>query len=255
MDDREPNENFPADQRAGAVSASGKALDRSIGDVIRERSLKDNLTIAEVAAQAGILRGMVSKSENGQVSTMLKGKIEYCHGQQTYVLEPGDSLTFPGDIPHGPERRIERARNAGVPALIELLTALFAIETDFSADRARQRRGLELLLAQPDDRAVLLVARLNDGVAVGMASAQLVISTAEGAPSAWIEDVIVQQALRGHGIARLLLRGLLDWAQRHGATRAQLLADNSNTSALDFYSRSGWQPKQLSACGRSLRNC
>ena len=151
--------------------------------------------------------------------------------------------------------RIERARNADVPALIDLLAALFAVESDFSADRARQRRGLELLLAQPDDRAVLLVARLNDGVAVGMASAQLVISTAEGAPSAWIEDVIVQQALRGHGIARLLLRGLLDWAQRHGATRAQLLADNSNTSALDFYSRSGWQPKQLSACGRSLRNC
>ena len=30
--------------------------------------------------------------------------------------------------------RIERARNADVPALIELLAALFAIESDFSAD-------------------------------------------------------------------------------------------------------------------------
>ena len=38
---------------------------------------------------------------------MLKGKIEYRHGQQTYVLDPGDSLTFRGDIPHGPERLIE----------------------------------------------------------------------------------------------------------------------------------------------------
>jgi hypothetical protein len=37
--------------------------------------------------------------------------------------------------------RIERARNTDVPALIELLAALFAIERDFSADRARQRRG------------------------------------------------------------------------------------------------------------------
>lgn len=38
---------------------------------------------------------------------MLQGKIEYRHGQQTYVLEPGDSLTFRGDVPHGPERLIE----------------------------------------------------------------------------------------------------------------------------------------------------
>ncbi|MBI3528928.1 MAG: GNAT family N-acetyltransferase [Betaproteobacteria bacterium] len=150
--------------------------------------------------------------------------------------------------------RIERARKGDVPALIELLAALFAIESDFSADRARQRRGLELLLAQPDDRAVLLVARSNDGRVVGMASAQLVISTAEGAPSAWIEDVIVQQALRGHGLARLLLRELLDWAQRHGATRAQLLADGANTPALDFYRHIGWQPTQLSAWRRSLQD-
>lgn len=100
----------------------------------------------------------------------------------------------------------------------------------------------------------MLVARSNDGVAVGMASAQLVISTAEGAPSAWIEDVVVQQALRGQGIARLLLEGLLDWAQRHGATRVQLLADNANTSALDFYRHIGWQPTQLSAWRRSLHD-
>ena len=148
--------------------------------------------------------------------------------------------------------RIERARNTDIPALIGLLAALFAIESDFSADWARQRRGLELLLAQPDDRAILLVARSNDGVAVGMASAQLVISTGEGAPSAWIEDVIVQQALRGQGIAGLLLTGLLDWAQGHGATRAQLLTDNANTPALDFYAHLGWQPTQLSAWRRSL---
>ena len=150
--------------------------------------------------------------------------------------------------------RIERARNTDVPALIELLAALFAIERDFSADRARQRRGLELLLAQPDDRAVVLVARSHDGLAAGMASAQLAISTAEGAPSAWIEDVIVQQALRGRGVARLLPRGLFDWAQRHGATRAQLLADNANTPAIEFYDRSGWQPMQLSAWRRSLQD-
>lgn len=149
---------------------------------------------------------------------------------------------------------IERARNADIPALIDLLAALFAIESDFSADPEKQRRGLELLLSQPDDRAVLLVARANDGKPVGMVSAQLVISTAQGAPSAWIEDVVVEQSLRGQGIARLLLQEVLAWAQQHGATRAQLLADKTNTHALDFYRHVGWQPTQLCAWRRLLRN-
>jgi transcriptional regulator with XRE-family HTH domain len=38
---------------------------------------------------------------------MLKGVIEYRHGQETYVLHPGDTLTFQGDIPHGPEKLIK----------------------------------------------------------------------------------------------------------------------------------------------------
>jgi quercetin dioxygenase-like cupin family protein len=38
---------------------------------------------------------------------MLAGKMEYRHGRQTYLLQPGDSLTFSGQIPHGPGRLIE----------------------------------------------------------------------------------------------------------------------------------------------------
>ncbi len=184
--------------RSGAVAADGRSLDRYIGNVVHELRLKDKLTITEVAAMAGISRGMVSKIENGQVSTsletlsrlaqalgvslshlfrhynvpvggaqhvkaghgmevvrrgtkrghtyhllaydqgpnktfepffiimddasevfptfehpgtefiyVLKGRLEYRHGQQRYALEPGDSLTFRGDIPHGPEHLIK----------------------------------------------------------------------------------------------------------------------------------------------------
>ncbi|CAN5470335.1 helix-turn-helix domain-containing protein [soil metagenome] len=35
---------------------------------------------------------------------MLEGEIEYRCGQQTYLLEPGDTLTLQGSEPHGPER-------------------------------------------------------------------------------------------------------------------------------------------------------
>jgi ribosomal protein S18 acetylase RimI-like enzyme len=149
--------------------------------------------------------------------------------------------------------RIERAHDADVPALIDLLAELFAIESDFSADGTKQRRGLAMLLSQPENRAVVMVAR-SAGRVVGMASAQLVISTAEGAASAWIEDVVVRRNLRGQGIARLLLRELLAWARRQGATRAQLLADNANQPALDFYRHIGWMPTQLSAWRCSLQD-
>jgi len=39
---------------------------------------------------------------------MLEGTMEYRHGNTVYVLEPGDSLTFEGQILHGPERLINR---------------------------------------------------------------------------------------------------------------------------------------------------
>lgn len=38
---------------------------------------------------------------------MLEGTISYRHGDQTYLLEPGDSLLFDADSPHGPEELIE----------------------------------------------------------------------------------------------------------------------------------------------------
>jgi len=37
---------------------------------------------------------------------MLEGCVEYRHGDKLYLLEPGDSLIFDSDAPHGPERLI-----------------------------------------------------------------------------------------------------------------------------------------------------
>lgn len=38
---------------------------------------------------------------------MLEGEIEYRVGQQTYLLEPGDALSFQGTENHGPERLVK----------------------------------------------------------------------------------------------------------------------------------------------------
>ncbi|WP_417246854.1 helix-turn-helix domain-containing protein [Celeribacter sp.] len=38
---------------------------------------------------------------------MLEGRVNYRHGEQIYELEPGDSLLFDSDAPHGPEVIVE----------------------------------------------------------------------------------------------------------------------------------------------------
>ncbi len=174
------------------------SLEEAVGAATRELRQKHGLTIAQVAEQAGISRGMLSKIENGQTTAgmdtlariaralgvsmsmlfskydatsssaqhiqkgagmevvrrgtksghtyhllaydqgpvklfepflitieddterypsfehpgtefiyMLEGRIEYRCGQETYVLAPGDALTFQGEVPHGPERLIK----------------------------------------------------------------------------------------------------------------------------------------------------
>jgi uncharacterized cupin superfamily protein len=38
---------------------------------------------------------------------VLEGRLDYRFGQHVYPLGPGDSLTFRGSVPHGPERLVE----------------------------------------------------------------------------------------------------------------------------------------------------
>jgi transcriptional regulator with XRE-family HTH domain len=38
---------------------------------------------------------------------VLEGSLRYRHGTETYLLKPGDSLTFHGDVPHGPDKLLK----------------------------------------------------------------------------------------------------------------------------------------------------
>lgn len=141
---------------------------------------------------------------------------------------------------------LDAATPADLPDLIALLRRLFAIEQDFQADPEKQVKGLTRLMASPA-MARIGVARDGDGRVVAMVSAQLVISTAEGAPSAWIEDMVVAPDWQGQGVGRRVLASVLAWAKAQGATRAQLLADLDNTPALAYYDHLGWQATRLGA--------
>ena len=93
-----------------------------------------------------------------------------------------------------------------------------------------------------------------EGAVVGMGTAQLLISTAEGGVGALVEDIVVDTQWRGRGIGRKLVAALERWALDHGATRLQLLADRTNFSALDFYDRIGWRPTRM-ICLRRRPSC
>ncbi|PVV07428.1 MAG: hypothetical protein B6D77_13945 [gamma proteobacterium symbiont of Ctena orbiculata] len=128
-----------------------------------------------------------------------------------------------------------------------LLDQLFTIEQDFTPDKAKQRTGLELLLQSP--HGYPLVAE-HQGKVVGMATLQMVISTAEGGYAGLVEDVVVSESHRGEGIGQALMEHLTKWAVDKGLNRLQLLADQANRPALDFYHKQGWLTTGLIA----LRN-
>jgi GNAT superfamily N-acetyltransferase len=142
-----------------------------------------------------------------------------------------------------PRTLIRRAARADLGPLVRLLGVLFTIEADFRPDPRRQRRGLALLLDDPARCAVLVAERA--GEVIGMVTVQLVASTAEGATSGLLEDMVVDERVRGEGLGTKLLHAAEGWAFARGATRLQLLADRANGPALRFYRRLGWAGTQL----------
>lgn len=138
----------------------------------------------------------------------------------------------------------DNAKLTDLPALGRLLNILFSIEQDFQPDLEKQILGLTLLLNSPYN-AVIKVARNKAGEVIGMVSAQLVISTSQGSPSVWIEDMVISEQCRAQGIGRQLIDSALDWAKQKGATRAQLLVDLDNEPALGYYNHLGWQPSRM----------
>ncbi len=150
----------------------------------------------------------------------------------------------------GDEVVIRPGRAADVDAMVELLRALFAVESDFAFDAARHRRALVYMLLDPMNRCVTVAQRA--GRVIGMCTAQVVISTAEGGPAAWVEDVVVEERHRGRGIGRRMLGALEHWAGERGIRRLQLLADRDNSPALEFYSHLGWVGTKLICMRRIL---
>lgn len=159
---------------------------------------------------------------------------------KTGILQPNTLLP---DMPAMENRLTVRPASAGdIDTLVTLLQQLFTIEDDFQIDGKKQRQGLAMMLDNP--RGCIMVAE-NNGRVIGMCTGQLLVSTAEGGPALFMEDVVVAEGFRGYGAGRLLVSAMGEWAAGRGASRLQLLADQKNREALAFYARLGWQTTGL----------
>lgn len=144
---------------------------------------------------------------------------------------------------------VRHASVADLDAMVALLRELFAIESDFVFDDSKQRAGLNCLL---QSAGVCVLVAEYERLVVGMCTAQLLVSTAEGGLKALIEDVAVAEACRGQGIGTKLLAALEQWAVKQGVKRLDLLADKRNVSARGFYRQLGWVQTDLVGLQKKL---
>ena len=61
---------------------------------------------------------------------------------------------------------------------------------------------------------------------------------------AWIEDVVVDDAARGHGVGEALNQFALDLARGKGAKTVDLTSRPSREAANRLYQRIGFQPRE-----------
>ena len=148
------------------------------------------------------------------------------------------------------EISIDFARPGDLEALVGLLSELFTQEADFRPDPDKQRRGLQLILDNPD-LGRLFVLRV-DGQVAGMANGLVTISTAEGAKVMLLEDVIVSAHYRGQGLGRCLIEHAVAWARDAGMARVTLLTDADNYRAQATYGRLGFQLSAMRVMRLSL---
>lgn len=134
--------------------------------------------------------------------------------------------------------------------MVRLLEILFSVEADFEFNPELHTEALRRIVGNPNSLA--LTAAGEGGEVVGMLTVQTVVSTATGALSGWVEDVVVHPRWRKKGVASEMLRKVELWADAQGVNRLQLLADGNNTAALDFYASRGWTGSSMIHRKKSL---
>lgn len=101
------------------------------------------------------------------------------------------------------------------------------------------RDALSAIVDNPE--TALFVARLDGRIVGSLTLATYRIPTGL---KAWIEDVVVDESARGHGVGESLNRAALDEARRRDAKDVSLTSRPSREAANRLYQRLGFEIRQ-----------
>ena len=108
----------------------------------------------------------------------------------------------------------------------------------------------ELQAIIDNEHSVLFVAREGDAVVGSLTLAFYRIPTGL---KAWIEDVVVDESVRGRGVGEALNVAALDEARRRGAKHVSLTSRAKRDAANRLYLRIGFEPYETNVYRFDLR--
>lgn len=133
---------------------------------------------------------------------------------------------------------IRPARPGDGPLVLAFVRELAAYEK--LADEVRATaEDFERALFDPQPVAEVIFAVDDEDGEVGMALFYPAMSTFDGTPRLYLEDLVVRESARGRGHGRALLAALAALAVARGWRRMEWVVLDWNQPAIDFYERIG----------------
>ncbi|HAK89985.1 MAG TPA: GNAT family N-acetyltransferase [Nitrospiraceae bacterium] len=149
-------------------------------------------------------------------------------------------------------KTVRPANTDDLGSCIELLGLLFGQEHEFKPNPTAQRRGLEMIVKNPETGSVFVCE--SNGVIQGMVVVLFTISTALGKKVALLEDMVVSPDSRGKGVGTSLIKHAVEFAINNGCGRITLLTDNDNEQAHEFYRKHGFTKSNMVVFRKLLKD-
>jgi ribosomal protein S18 acetylase RimI-like enzyme len=140
--------------------------------------------------------------------------------------------------------QICKATSDDISSLVNLLKLLFAIEKDFVFDEKKHEDGLNLLINNRNSE--IIIVKFENEV-IGMITIQKIISTVMGTKVGLIEDFIIKDDYRDLGVGTYLFEYIKEYAKKNSLSRLQLVCDEDNTTAKEFYTNKKFKKSNLRA--------
>ena len=145
--------------------------------------------------------------------------------------------------------QIRSATVADRDAVIALLHAQLS-EHQIDLSDAATARAIDGVLQQPE-LGRLLIATL-EGKALGLAALSFIWTYEYGGRAAWLDELYVEPAHRGHGIGRKLVHAAYRAAVEGGAVAMDLEVEADHRRAERLYEREGFVRLQRARWSRRL---